>query len=202
MSGRRCHKCDEWKDSDQYSNNQWYQKGDYARCKKCVELDVGRKCADCGDMEPASNYSTNQWWKGSGQSKCKWCVNKRVRCDICGKNFIGMNQLKQHKQVHLPRNVRCPGCGEQRFRRVADAVAHYENGYCDSCRDVSQAQRNVKNFAKSIPALNGMLRLTNGDNNEQHLECPKCYKRCRQHHSLLRHLEDAHGIIPFMNRSS
>jgi DNA-directed RNA polymerase subunit RPC12/RpoP len=145
---------------------------------------MGRSCADCRQWCDPDNFTSNQWRKGEGISRCSSCVNQFVerrrycidranppptyQCSDCPRTFDNQNNLEMHKQVHRPRNVSCPICGEQRFKSGANAVQHVESGYCNGCRGVDNARNQIYQFASSKPQmqhyLNGRPMLTNGSN--------------------------------------
>merc|ERR1711963_147310 len=88
-----------------------------------------------------------------------------VVCDICDRIFdnhwnpvVNENSLRQHMQVHKPRNVRCPLCREVRFKSGANVVQHIEEGYCSSCRGKDNARRQIQRFMKSNPAARQFIR--------------------------------------------
>ncbi|KAL7576684.1 hypothetical protein ACA910_005610 [Epithemia clementina (nom. ined.)] len=90
---------------------------------------VHRNCAQCTATLKRGDYSANQWRKGEGSSLCYDCVDNPslYRCRVCDRCFDNNNQLNMHLQVHRPRNVACPVCGERRFRSGANAVQHVES---------------------------------------------------------------------------
>jgi DNA-directed RNA polymerase subunit RPC12/RpoP len=70
--------------------------------------------------------------KGDGYSRCKDCVDggshftglayhvpsppvPRFQCGECYREFNNQNELNMHMQVHRPRDVACPICGERRY---------------------------------------------------------------------------------------
>ena len=76
---------------------------------------MGRYCSDCGDWCSNSSFSRNQWRKGDGYSRCKDCVGGySYQCGECDRVFDSQNGLNMHMQVHRPKNVACPACGERR----------------------------------------------------------------------------------------
>ena len=96
--------------------------------------------------------------KGEGASRCKDCVSgppppapvyPSYECHECGRVFANSNELNMHMQVHRPRNVACPVCGETRFRSGANAVQHVESGYCTGCRGQDRARENIYKYAQS-----------------------------------------------------
>jgi DNA-directed RNA polymerase subunit RPC12/RpoP len=116
-------------------------------CKVSAVKIMGRYCAECDEWCGCSQFSRNQWMKGDGCSRCKACVggyqNPTYQCGECYREFNCQNELNMHMQVHRPRNVACPICGEQRFRTGANAVQHVESGYCTGCRGQDNAGRIV-----------------------------------------------------------
>lgn len=108
-----------------------------------------------------------------------------------------------HMQVHRPRNVECPVCGEQRFRSGANAVQHVESGYCPGCRgSKAQARQQIYDFARRQrgmqPFLNGTPLLGYGDDYSSTVpklpyKCPECSKSFHQLGSLLQHQDQKHS---------
>mmetsp|Transcript_24658 Transcript_24658/g.53411 ORF Transcript_24658/g.53411 Transcript_24658/m.53411 type:complete len:196 (-) Transcript_24658:146-733(-) len=187
---------------------------------------VGRSCSDCGDYLASSCFSSNQWRKGPGVSRCKGCVSGgsggyggyggyggggggyegvhlSYQCHECFRNFNSQNELNMHMQVHRPRNVSCPICGETRFRSGANAVQHVESGYCSGCRGASNARDQIYRFASSQMSMNHYLTdppmLTNGtgygggQTPAYPYCCPECSKSFRQLSQLLQHQDSKHN---------
>ena len=69
-------------------------------------------------------------------------VHRTHECSDCGRYFRNAHDLKQHRQVHRPRTVPCPVCG-QLYKSSTDAVLHIETGYCHGCRGRDNARRAV-----------------------------------------------------------
>lgn len=162
---------------------------------------MGRYCAECGDW--CSNYSRNQWFKGDGYSRCMDCVNPPIyQCGTCHRTFNNQNELNMHMQVHRPRNVACPVCGERRFKSGANAVQHVESGYCTGCKGSERARDQIYQYANSKkamrPYLTGTPLLTNGGYNDGTTpdfpyQCRPCNKRFRHLSQLLQHNDQKHG---------
>mmetsp|Transcript_3463 Transcript_3463/g.5511 ORF Transcript_3463/g.5511 Transcript_3463/m.5511 type:complete len:163 (-) Transcript_3463:444-932(-) len=116
-----------------------------------------------------------------------------------------MNNLQQHMQVHQPRNVRCPLCGNQRFRNAANAVQHVESGYCTSCLGQSNARSQVFNFIQSHDRTrsllsNDALRIQNGGQwdgtvPEVPYACNYCRQRFRQLSQMTQHEAAKHPHV-------
>ena len=107
-----------------------------------------------------------------------------------------------HMQVHRPRNVACPVCGDQKFRSGANAVQHVESGYCRGCRGQEQARDQIYRFASSKktmqPYLNGTPLLTNGSDGgtpDFPYSCQQCSKQFRQLSQLMQHQDQKHGNL-------
>lgn len=180
---------------------------------------MGRYCSDCGDWTSCSGFSRNQWSKGDGYSRCKGCVSGYgssqpvsyqqqqyqppvlYQCGECYREFNSQNELTMHMQVHRPRNVACPICGEKRFRTGANAVQHVESGYCSGCKGQDNARRQIYNFAQRQrgmqPYLNGTPLLTNGGYNDGvpdfPYHCPHCSKSFRNASQLMQHQDQKHN---------
>ncbi len=174
-------------------------------CKVSAVKIMGRYCAECDEWCGCSQFSRNQWMKGDGCSRCKACVggyqNPTYQCGECYREFNCQNELNMHMQVHRPRNVACPICGEQRFRTGANAVQHVESGYCTGCRGQDNARRQIYDFARRQSSMqqfiNGTPMLTNGGYNDSvpdfPYQCRECAKSFRQLSQLMQHQDQKHG---------
>jgi DNA-directed RNA polymerase subunit RPC12/RpoP len=201
--GRSCAECCEWLDSDDFSNNQWRKGEGSSRCISCVNPNmVRRRCAECGYSLDSDEFSNNQWNKGPGASRCIDCVNPPTyECSDCSRTFDNQNNLDMHKQVHRPRNVSCPICGEQRFKSGANAVQHVESGYCNGCKGVDNARNQIYQFASSKRQmqqyLNGRPMLTNGGSTNHvpnyPYHCQECSKAFHHLSQLLQHQDQKHN---------
>nr|XP_013809746.1 PREDICTED: zinc finger protein 501-like isoform X1 [Apteryx mantelli mantelli]XP_013809753.1 PREDICTED: zinc finger protein 501-like isoform X1 [Apteryx mantelli mantelli]XP_013809762.1 PREDICTED: zinc finger protein 501-like isoform X1 [Apteryx mantelli mantelli] len=94
------------------------------------------------------------------------------RCKKCGASFQGMNELQEHKQIHLVENsYRCPVCGKEFFRaanlRMHKLIHSSDRPHkCPECdkgfirtADVWRHLRNVHKIERSMVILgNGMAR--------------------------------------------
>ena len=198
--GRYCAECDDYCDSEDFSNNQWRKGDGYSRCIECVN---GRPCSDCGCSLPRDDYSNNQWNKGSGYSRCYDCVNQVYECSVCYRTFQGQNQLNMHMQVHRPRAVACPVCGDTRFRTGANAVQHVESGFCSGCRGVDNARAQIHQFAQGqramqqfmVPQLEYGGASGPGDVPDYPYQCRPCGKYFRQLSQLLQHQDQKHNNV-------
>ncbi|CAB9531059.1 expressed unknown protein (Partial), partial [Seminavis robusta] len=129
---------------------------------------MGRHCSHCGDWLGRHDFSYNQWRKGDGYSRCNDCVHGTIsyQCHTCSRVFCTQNELDMHMQVHRPRDVACPICGERRFRSGANAVQHVESGYCSGCQGATNARNQIYGYAQSQHAMRPYLAdtpmLTNG----------------------------------------
>jgi Zinc finger, C2H2 type len=96
---------------------------------------MNRQCSQCRAWKNRNDYGSNQWSKGEGISRCRDCISgcPFFVCQECDRNFNNENELKHHVQVHLPRNIQCDECGEQRFKSHANVQQHIESGCCQGC---------------------------------------------------------------------
>lgn len=163
---------------------------------------MGRECSDCCQWRDNCEFSSNQWRKGNGSSRCKYCVGgyPKYQCGQCDRVFKTQNELNMHMQVHRPRNVACPLCGEARFRSGANAVQHVESGYCTACKGADYARQQIYEFSRRQqgmqPFLNDVPMLTDGgvyDSVPDYpYHCPQCAKSFRQMSQLLQHQDQKH----------
>jgi DNA-directed RNA polymerase subunit RPC12/RpoP len=173
---------------------------------------MGRECASCDQWLSNSNFSRNQWLKGDGYSRCKSCVGSQsygqvttvtYQCQECYRDFNSDNELQMHMQVHRPRNVACPVCGDRRFRSSANAVQHVESGYCTGCQGRDNARQQIYRFASNSGRMNQYLTetplLTYGGNNYNNdvpdfpYKCPQCNVSFRQLSQLMQHQDNKHN---------
>jgi len=168
---------------------------------------MGRYCSQCGDWLDNGQFSGNQWRKGDGASRCRDCVDgyPTFQCGECSRTFNSQNELNMHQQVHRPRNVACPLCGDVRFRSGANAVQHVESGFCTGCRGQDNAREQIYKFANAQNSMRrfiagGQQMLTNGnDYNNNSIpnfpyQCPQCYNKSFRHLSqLLQHNDQKHN---------
>lgn len=199
-TARYCADCNNFREDYEYSNNQWNKGDGYSRCTDCV----GRPCAECGRLCDSDDYSNIQWIKGSGTSRCMDCVNNApvyYECGKCSRSFNTQNQLKMHMQVHRPRNVPCPVCGDTRFRSGANAAQHVESGYCTGCRGADNARAQIYKFAQQQRQMNQYMlpQLGNGGHGDKQgvpdfpYQCRPCSKKFRQMSQLLQHQDQKHN---------
>lgn len=204
---RLCAECNYYCDPDDFSNNQWRKGPGYSRCYDCVNGTGGgcayRYCAECGYSKSSDEYSENQWSKGEGASRCSECVNTRYSCHQCGRTFQNHNNLQMHMQVHRPREVACPICGDRRFKSGANAVQHVESGGCRSCGGGEYARQQIWQFVSKKQVMHRYMtevpRLTYyggdayGDVPDYPYRCPDCYTQYRNLSQLLQHQDQKHG---------
>ena len=188
---------------------------------------MGRECSSCHEWLSNSNYSYNQWRKGDGWSRCKDCVNgngggssagyttgytglcyavsqPQYQCGTCHRTFSNQNELNMHMQVHRPKNVSCPVCGETRFKSGANAVQHVESGYCRGCTGKENARQQIYNFASRQNEMNSYITsnpmITNGNYSNGPVpdfpyQCPQCNKKFRNLSQLMQHQDQKHNNL-------
>lgn len=173
---------------------------------------MGRDCANCGFNCNRHEFSSNQWRKGLGLSRCSDCLNGNgsntnstvhsYQCNECYREFSSQNQLNMHMQVHRPRSISCPVCGDTRFRSGANAVQHVESGHCTGCRGQDNARQQIYQYATQQaafrPYLNDVPMLTNGAYSPSSVPdcpygCPECTKSFRHLSQLMQHQDQKHG---------
>lgn len=185
---------------------------------KYTSVNMGRYCADCEDWCTKSNFTSNQWRKGEGCSRCKDCVSgsqsqyhssghdyqpsyPSFRCIECNRDFNSQNELNMHQQVHRPRNIACPVCGDRRFRSPANAVQHVESGFCSGCKGRDNARQQIYQYAQTKRGMKnyftGTPLLTNGAYNQgvpdYPYQCNQCAKVFRNLSQLMQHVDQKHN---------
>ena len=108
-----------------------------------------------------------------------------------------------HSQIHRPKNVACPVCGDIRFSSGANAVAHVESGFCRGCKGQTNARQQIYEFASQQSAMHPYLtnvpRLTYGDDYDYDevpdlpYQCRECSKSFRNLSQLMQHKDSKHS---------
>lgn len=107
-------------------------------------------------------------------------------------------------QVHRPRNVACPICGDRRFKSGANAVQHVESGGCSKCGGGEYAREQIWRYASKKKVMHRYMTelpmLTyygdfDSDNEvpDYPYRCPDCSVRYRNLSQLLQHQDQKHG---------
>jgi len=136
--------------------------------------------------------------------------NTSATCPTCQAVFdkgpnrrANENSLKEHMQVHEPRSVCCPLCGEQRFRSPINAVQHVESGSCPSCPGREAARRGIYSFIARNQVTQQMLatqpqlhhsssRRGGGEVPEQPYQCTSCARTFASLSAMLQHQASKH----------
>ncbi|CAE8632998.1 unnamed protein product [Polarella glacialis] len=123
----------------------------------------------------------------------------QYECTECSRLFENDNNLKQHMQVHLPRDTMCPSCGDTRFRSHVNVAQHVESGGCRACG--TQGKQMVRNFTRAHAPQ--FFHLALGDRNydweiddeddEDVPYCSQCHRDFKSVASLLQHIEAKHA---------
>lgn len=166
-----------------------------------------RECYSCQRYLSGDSFSRNQWFKGEGYSRCRDCVEDGIfeptfQCRSCSRQFRNQNELNMHMQVHRPRNVACPVCGDTRFKSGANAVQHVESGYCSGRPGRQNAREQIYKFSSTKGGMrrymNDVPQLTNGSHFDEGVpdfpyRCPGCSKAFRHLSQLLQHQDQKHN---------
>jgi len=167
---------------------------------------MARKCAQCKQYLDGDEYSLNQWMKAEGLSRCIDCVqNNKIpfKCKECFRIFGDENQLLMHAQVHRPRTIACPICGDTRFKSGANAVQHVESGYCTGCVGKDNARAQIYEYVSKAAPMRQFL--TNAPmigydygNHDRSVpdfpyKCPDCNKMFKQLSQLMQHQDQKHN---------
>lgn len=175
------------------------------RCTPSIRA-IGMRCFQCEEDLDYEYFSRNQQNKGS-RARCADCVSGVVRhsCRECDRVFADENELRMHSQVHRPRMISCPICGDQRFKSPANAVQHVESGTCRNCPGKNNAREHIHRFATTTAASRFAPYLTSApmiaDGEDLHHEvsefpyhCPYCLgKKFRALSQLMQHADQKHN---------
>lgn len=117
-------------------------------------------------------------------------------CETCSRDFRHENDLAQHRQVHLPRNVKCPGCSRF-YKRPADVAVHVETGYCNGCPGKENARRFAYDLVRTRGGQDSLINpvsITDGggssggyQENGMNYQCSTCGKQFKALGSLMQH---------------
>ena len=107
-------------------------------------------------LRKMSHYRTEYW------GELRMQQSTAIYCPQCDKMFDHpsgnrnhiQNMLKMHMQVHEPRTVSCPVCGDQRFRSTTNAVQHVESGSCRGCKGKDNARQQIYKFISNKQVRN------------------------------------------------
>jgi len=106
------------------------------------------------------------------------------------------NSMKQHRQVHEPRNIACILCGAL-FRSSAYAVQHVEVGACPNCPGgKDEAREAIFDYIKRRQDTQCMLTVGPqyfGPVPDYPYECTHCYRRTANFGAIMKHEESCHG---------
>ena len=202
--GRYCAECEEWLTNSNFSSNQWRKGEGCSRCKDCVSgYNNNNQQQQQQHFIGGGSFIRSE--SGIEQSLRRihmtGFVQQIYQCGECHRNFNSQNELNMHMQVHRPRSVACPICGERKFRTGANAVQHVESGHCSGCSGRDNARRQIYEFAHRQPSMQGFMNgtplLTNGGNNygvpDHPYQCRECTKSFRQLSQLMQHQDQKHN---------
>jgi len=191
--GRCCAQCKIFLPNSNFTSNQW-RKGE--GCSPCRDRIASPE--DHRIILPTGYAVEYQSHHTTGYA-VEYQPPPAYICGECSRNFNTQNQLNMHMQVHRPRNVACPVCGDTRFRSPANAVQHVESGYYigqDNARQqiyqYAQRQGGMQQYMGLMP----LLTHGGGNNGVPDLpyRCPYCVnKSFRDLGQLMQHSEQKHN---------
>jgi len=174
--------------------------------------DVAVPCPDCGKVFRSGN-TKNKNRAAMKQHYADVHEDMSVECPKCDRVFDyfpnkkgNQNSLEEHMQVHKPRTVSCPVCGDTRFRSGANATQHVESGACPKCPGKDEAREAIYGFIASRPETQRMLkevprleyhggsRRVTQDVPEYPYQCNLCQKTFKHVSSLMQHQQRSHNI--------
>jgi len=175
--------------------------------------DVSVSCPDCGKIFGRCN-TRKQNRAAMKQHMATLHEDVSAQCKECGRVFDyspnrrgNQNSLEEHMQVHKPRSVSCPVCGDTRFRSGANATAHVESGACPGCPGRDRARKVIYDFIGSRQETQHMLkdvakleyhggsRRGNQDVPELPYQCNQCKKTFKHVSSLMQHEQSSHKMV-------
>jgi len=103
-------------------------------------------------------------------------------CESCEQTFANDNDLRQHKRVHLPPNIKCLGC-RRHFSEFSAMVIHLESGNCERVLNLDDLSKEVYYMPRSLgrSILPGWL--------DDLFCCPTCAKTFKSASGLLQHVD-------------
>ena len=166
------------------------------------------KCAQCRTWKDHDDFSNNQLRKGEGAARCAPCVIG-YHCPDCDRSFNNSNELKMHAQVHRPKTISCPICGQGRYASAANAVQHFESGYCVCCPGRDNARQKIFEFTQQRGEMRHMLAspplqlgYQYGYENEAVPDlpyaCQYCDKMFKNLSQLMQHCDNRHNSTLYL----
>jgi DNA-directed RNA polymerase subunit RPC12/RpoP len=167
-------------------------------------------CRICGLWCEYHEFSRSQINKRKGGgAACTRCLSNPVpsyQCTTCYRLFNTESNLLHHMQVHRPKNLSCPVCGDCRFASASNAVAHVETGHCAGCTGKDNARLQIYQFVQSrapfmcIPQIGYDFGVGNAEGiPDKPYRCSVCAKKFGQLSSLMNHKTAAHTVsVPLM----
>lgn len=153
---------------------------------------MSRICSQCRTKKANEAYSKAELSKGDDVSRCRGCV-AGYRCGECRNSFDHPNHLEMHMQIHRPRTVACPLCGEGRhFRSDANAVQHIECGFCSGCQGKTNHLEQLVRFAARRRAMKPYISYKDPEF-PYVCHCSRTFKQLGQ---FLQHQDNKHSLHP------
>jgi len=173
-----------------------------------------KSCPECG-LEFMSRTGSKDSLRAAVEKHIAARHDMSATCPTCHRVFdyfnnkrANRNSMEEHMQVHKPKTVSCPVCGDQRFRSATNAVQHVESGACPNCPGRDTARKAIHGFIAghqetrhmlvSRPQLqyNGSGAPGYGPVPDRPYNCGHCQKTFKDLSSKMQHEERSHDTAP------
>ncbi len=150
--GKRCSRCQEYKDINEFSQHNSSSDGFSTLCKACVDNHLGKRCSKCQEYKDINEFSRYGRSKDGFSPLCEDCANKYF-----GKYFSRESSRRYRNSSKRYRNSskRCGKCRE--WKPAEDFHKNGSNGdglerCCKACRkeELTTYYRTKKGLATKI----------------------------------------------------
>lgn len=126
---------------------------------------------------------TCEWLAPSHQGLQQHNIHKHNMCVTCGEYLEGPNQLKGHRNCHLPLSISCFLC-EKGFATLSSVFNHLESGKCEAEATTNDIQRLMSDYYSAYHFKTNIHIPV-----DKWIYCRACDKSYHNLSELLQHLE-------------